>query len=273
MIKKLITTLAIATLISHVSIAQNYSQSVKYFAEGKYYKNSETGRSVKYGYISSLNTYGVTFKDAEGNLANFMNCNEQLSSDEQYMELTYCMSPNTGGTLGTIGVSKHKIVLNSSDGSLTFYLDNKEVNKKSEKSDKEKAADIIASLGNYIPPPDFYIINNLKVFNGGIYRTGFNVEQINNYILEDEDLGKGWRLPTRNELLLMIKNRDSIGMNNNPPYSYLGIENNQLIHGNALNGLIEPVKSNIVLGYMLFTPVKTIYLNNKKPTTKKTLKK
>jgi hypothetical protein len=226
MIKKLITTLAIATLISHVSIAQNYSQSVKYFAEGKYYKNSETGRSVKYGYISSLNTYGVTFKDAEGNLSNFMNCTEQLSSDEQYMELTYCMSPNTGGTLSRISVTKSKIVLYGNDGSLTFYLENYNNSKAQNSNNYSKP-----SYSSVDVNAEFYKIGNLEIKNEDYGYEKLSLKQWKDAI--DKNIGNNWRLPTKVELMIMYKNKKSL---NFPikrfmaqEFSYLGVDNGKLI--------------------------------------------
>ena len=119
----LIALLLIACTQQNI-FAQNYRQSVKDFVEGKYFKNQQTGRSIKYGYISSLNTYGLTLKDTEGNLAYFMNCTAKLSSDQQYMELTFCMSPVTGGTLGKFGIYKDRMIMYGTDGTLTFYLEN-----------------------------------------------------------------------------------------------------------------------------------------------------
>ena len=52
-----------------------------------------------------------------------MNCSERLSSDEQYMELTNCMSPEDGSGIGDIDVYKDRIVINARDGSLTYYLE------------------------------------------------------------------------------------------------------------------------------------------------------
>jgi hypothetical protein len=125
--KKLFIIASLLIVIVQQDIfAQNYQQSVKDFVEGKYFKNQQTGRSIKYGYISSLNTYGLTFKDSEDNLAYFMNCTVRLSRDEQFMELTFCMSPITGGTLGRFGVYKDRIIMYGNDGSLTFYLENKD---------------------------------------------------------------------------------------------------------------------------------------------------
>ena len=106
------------------SYNNNYNQSVKDFIEGKYFRNQETGLRLKYGYISSLNTYGLTFRNSYGNEFYFMNCSDRLSSDEQYMELTNCMSPEDGSGIGRVGIYKDRIVISASDGSLTYYLEN-----------------------------------------------------------------------------------------------------------------------------------------------------
>jgi hypothetical protein len=105
------------------SSSYNRSQSVRDFVEGKYFRNSQTGLRVKYGYISSLNTYGITFVNSYENKFYYMNCSERLSSDEQYMELTNCMSPDDGSGIGDIDVYKDRIVINARDGSLTYYIE------------------------------------------------------------------------------------------------------------------------------------------------------
>jgi hypothetical protein len=100
------------------------NQSIEDFVEGKYYKNSQTGLRLQYGYISSLNTYGLTFKNAYGNEFYFINCSREISSDNQYMELTSCMNPEDGSGVGTVGIYKNRIIVSASDGSLTYYLEN-----------------------------------------------------------------------------------------------------------------------------------------------------
>ena len=225
MIIKSIKLVAIILCTIQMAYAQNYSQNVKDFAEGKYYKNSETGRSIKYGYISSLNTYGITFKDSEGNLANFMNCTEQLSSDEQYMELTYCMDPNSGGTLGKIGVSKNKIVLYGSDGSLTFYLEN--YNNSSSQNENHpnpnnKSVDVNA---------EFFTIGKLEIKN-----KDYNYEKLSLIKWKesiDKNIGNNWRLPKKEELMIMYKNKKSLNFPKNLvlscEFNYLGVDNGKLI--------------------------------------------
>lgn len=102
----------------------NNSQSVEDFVQGKSYKNSQTGLRLKYGYIGSLNTYGLTFINSYGNQFNFINCSQEFSSDRQYMELSGCMNTEDGSGVGTVGVYKDRIIISASDGTLTYYLEN-----------------------------------------------------------------------------------------------------------------------------------------------------
>ena len=109
---------------NHSNIQNNNNQSIEDFVDGKYYKNSQTGLRVKYGYIGSLNTYGLTFVNSYYNKFYFINCSQQFSSDKQYMELTNCMNTEDGSGVGTVGVYKDRIIISASDGNLTYYLEN-----------------------------------------------------------------------------------------------------------------------------------------------------
>ena len=117
--KVLILSIILCFLLS----SNSFAQTVRELIEGKYFENSQRGYSFKYGYISSLNTYGITVKTPDGGLADFINCTVNESSDGQYMVLTYCFSPITNGTLGKIEIYKDRLILNGSDGTLTFYLE------------------------------------------------------------------------------------------------------------------------------------------------------
>ena len=210
----------IFSLVAHLG----YSQSVKELVEGKYFNNQQTGRSIKYGYISSLNTYGVTFKDREGNLANFMNCSIDISRDEQYMVLTFCMSPISGGTLGKIVVYKDRLIWNGDDGSLTFYIENGgSVVDNNIPIQKHEFSSLIEGGGKYIAPPKKeVVITALEVKRiigkpkkiGNLEIAQFDFSKVMNYddaISACEQLGKGWRLPTKDELIVIYKNRAMIG--------------------------------------------------------------
>jgi hypothetical protein len=121
--KEILLTIAFTICFFQLSMAQNYSQSVDEFVEGRYFKNSQTGLRLKYGYISSLNTYGLTFKNSYGNEFYFMNCSQEFSSDRQYMELTNCMRPTDGSGVGFVKVYKDRIIISNDDGNLTYYLE------------------------------------------------------------------------------------------------------------------------------------------------------
>ena len=124
-VKKKVTKKTTVTNYNSSTTASSYNriESVRDFVEGKYFRNSQTGLRVKYGDISSLNTYGITFVNSYENKFYYMNCSERLSSDEQYMELTNCMSPEDGSGIGDIDVYKDRSVINARDGSLTYYLE------------------------------------------------------------------------------------------------------------------------------------------------------
>ena len=266
MIIKSIKIAVIILCMVPMAYAQNYSQSVKDFAEGKYYKNTETGRSIKYGYISSLNTYGITFKDAQGNLSNFMNCNEKLSSDEQYMKLTYCMSPNTGGTLGTIEVLKHKIVLNGSDGSLTFYLES------SNNSSSQNSNNYSESNNETVDVnAEFFKIGNLEIKNQDYEYEKLSPKQWKDRI--DKNIGNNWRLPKKEELMIMYKNKKSINLPRKRlftgEFDYIGLENGKLILFSMDLGEFIKFKDNIEL----FTSVRLVRKKMNSNIKKTTLKK
>lgn len=208
--------------VSLVSFTQNsYSQNVRDFVEGKYFKNQQTGRSIKFGYISSLNTSGLTFKDSEGNIAYFMNCSIDMSRDEQYMVLTNCMSNVTGGTLGKIVVYKDRLIWNGSDGSLTFYLESQSTyNENNVVNKKYEPSSLIEGGGG--PKKEDVIISAMEVKRvigkpkkiGKLEIAQFDFNKVMNY--KDarsacEQLGNGWRLPTQDELNLMYKNKNIIG--------------------------------------------------------------
>ena len=190
--------------LTQFNYSQNSNQSVRDFVEEKYFSNQETGRSIKFGYISSLNTYGLTFKDSEGNLAYFMNCTIDISRNNQYMALTYCMSPVTGDSLGKIGVYKDRMIGYGTDGSLVFYLDN---------SNSDSANNDNYQINTFEPEKIKSIIGK-KIIIGKLqvaqkefgYRMTYE-----DAVIECGKLGKGWRIPTKEELYFIYKNRLKTG--------------------------------------------------------------
>ena len=102
----------------------NSSQSVEDFVEGKIYKNSSLGATLKYGYITSLGTYGITLRTSEGSVAYAINCTQQNSSDNQFMKLTFCLNITTGSEFGELSVYKDRMIWNAGGEYNTFYLEN-----------------------------------------------------------------------------------------------------------------------------------------------------
>lgn len=100
-----------------------YSQTdITDYLEGRSFKNEQTGLVVKYGYISQLNTYGITFINSYGDKHYFMNCTVEESSDNRFAIFTDCMNPNSGGGIGKIVAYRNKIVIIASDGEMVYNL-------------------------------------------------------------------------------------------------------------------------------------------------------
>lgn len=194
--------------ITQFNYAQNSNQSVRDFIEEKYFSNQETGRSIKFGYISSLNTYGLTFKDSEGNLAYFMNCSVDFSSNIQYMTLTYCMSPVTGDSLGKIGVYKDRMIWYGTDGSLVFNIDSSNTDSANNDNYQNKSSEPIVKA---IAPKSIIgkqiIIGKLQVAQHDFP----NKLAYDDAVKECQKLGKGWRIPTQSEWSILSKNKLKIG--------------------------------------------------------------
>ena len=101
----------------------SFGQSkIEDYLEGKKFKNSSTGLIIQYGYISSLNTYGITFTNSYGNKFNYMNCSKQVSSDESYVIFTNCMNPESGSGVGTVYAYRTRIIVKASDGQMQYDL-------------------------------------------------------------------------------------------------------------------------------------------------------
>ncbi len=94
------------------------------YLEGRKFQNARTGLIVKYGYISHLNTSGMTFTNSYGDNHYFMNCDVQKSSDDRFAIFTSCMNVETGGGVGKIVAYRNKIIIIASDGEMEYELMN-----------------------------------------------------------------------------------------------------------------------------------------------------
>jgi hypothetical protein len=114
-------TLLLITLltISYTSFGQS---KIEMQVEGRKYKNAETGLVIVYGYISTLNTYGITITNKNGVKFHFMNCDKRVASDEMSMILRSCFNPNDGSGVGTIYVYPKKIVTQATDIRMEYEL-------------------------------------------------------------------------------------------------------------------------------------------------------
>ena len=97
---------------------------LKQWLEGKKFKNRDTGLTVQYGYIGSLNTYGFTFTNSYNNKFHFMNCSSEIAEDQSFGVFTECLNPADGTGFGRAKVYKasKKIVIGDSSGEFTYYL-------------------------------------------------------------------------------------------------------------------------------------------------------
>ena len=103
-----------------LSMAQS---KIEMLVEGKKFVNTRTGLEFRYGYISPLNTYGVTISNPNSNGVNYINCSKNVASDESYMILTDCFDPNTGsGGFSRAVVGSRRAILSYSDGQLEFQI-------------------------------------------------------------------------------------------------------------------------------------------------------
>ncbi len=114
---------AILFLILFICTSNLFSQTkIEDYLEGRKFKNAATGLVLQYGYISSLNTNGITYTNGYGDKFYFMNCSKRVSSDETYMILTECMNPQNGSGVGTIYAYRTKVIVKASDGQLQYDL-------------------------------------------------------------------------------------------------------------------------------------------------------
>ena len=80
--------------------------NIENYVEGRKYKDRKTGLIMQYGYISHLNTYGITFTNTYGTKYYHINCSKRVSSDETFMVLDDCLNPDDGSSMGKFYVYK-----------------------------------------------------------------------------------------------------------------------------------------------------------------------
>ena len=106
------------------NISSNQQSSLTDWLEGKRFKHENSGMIIQYGYISSLNTYGLTVTNSYSNKFYFINCTKEISSDQTYGEFYDCINPDNGSGIGTAKVYRNskKIVVGDASGQITHIL-------------------------------------------------------------------------------------------------------------------------------------------------------
>ena len=115
--------LAITLLSFKFSTAQSVSFDddgrVISYLDGKTFYNSDNGLEIKYGYISSYNTYGIKVSNKNG--ATFYFINVDITPRGSYADM-YGMNPNDGSNFG-YRLFRNKLVVGYGEqGEQTFYL-------------------------------------------------------------------------------------------------------------------------------------------------------
>lgn len=102
----------------------NTDISIKDWVDGRKFKCSSNGLLLKYGYISSLNTYGFTFTNSYNNDFYFINCSVESNTGESIGVFTNCINPEDGSGIGVATVYRNlsKIVVGDNSGQFTYYL-------------------------------------------------------------------------------------------------------------------------------------------------------
>ncbi len=113
--------LALFTILSISTFAQSPYTSdtevIKYL-DGKTFADG-SGMTISYGYISSINTYGITITNKQGNKFIYFNCD--LKPHGAYCDISG-MSPTNGETFG-FRVFKDRLVVGyGQEQSRIFYL-------------------------------------------------------------------------------------------------------------------------------------------------------
>ena len=96
--------------------------SIVDYLEGRKFKNSNTGLVIQYGYISPLNTYGITITNKLGTKFYFMNCSKDVNEDETIVLFTQCFNPDNGNGIGKVYATRTKIIVLADDGRMEYTL-------------------------------------------------------------------------------------------------------------------------------------------------------
>ena len=113
--------LTLFTLLSISTYAQspyNSDTEVIKYLDGKTFADN-TGMTISYGYISSINTYGITITNPKGNKFIYFNCD--IKPRGSFCDING-MSPTNGENFG-FRVFKDRLVVGyGEEQSRTFYL-------------------------------------------------------------------------------------------------------------------------------------------------------
>jgi hypothetical protein len=115
----------LATMLMTFSISSAQSglfkeeRNVISYMDGKTFYNSGNGLEIKYGYISSYNTYGIIVENKSG--ATFYFINVEVTTYGSYADL-YGMGASDGSNFGFRLYTGKLIVGHGNQGEQTYYL-------------------------------------------------------------------------------------------------------------------------------------------------------
>ena len=92
----LLTLFTILSITSHAQSPYTSDTEVIKYLDGKTFADN-TGMTISYGYISSINTYGITITNKQGNKFIYFNCD--LKPRGSYCDING-MSPTNGENFG-----------------------------------------------------------------------------------------------------------------------------------------------------------------------------
>jgi hypothetical protein len=189
--------------------------SIENYVEGRKYKDRKTGLIIQYGYISSLNTYGLTFTNTYGRKYYHINCSKRISSDKSFMVLEGCLNLDDGLSMGKFYV--YQSYIKSVDTGLQFDLvvENNTINENPlPDNSSNSGTKTIVETPKKIGPLEATQIKGTPKKIGILQVAEFDFNQLITIKKTKEacaSLGAGWRLPTKAELILIYINQDIIG--------------------------------------------------------------